>query len=171
MNIGNYLKRGLTLFVVCSIALMLVNSSCTRIKNKITNIFADSGAEADIHIGSLYPELNNVSCLGMKQDGLFYSYWFRYEATPTMVESTLMAHPCVYEEIVPDTILYTCERSYALEKFELASGDSKSLFSEWKNAPQNNLLYYYCTRTPLEHVLVFDTVMGYVYHYISEFSE
>lgn len=171
MNIWGYLKTRWNLFAICSVALMFVNSSCTRIRHKIVDTLTDCEVETAYHIGSLYPELNNVSCSGIRREGFLSCYWFKYEATPAMVEATLMGHSCAYEEIVPDTVLCLCGRDYALKNFKLTSADYKSVYAEWQQAPQNNLLYYCCTRTPFEHVLVFDTVMGSVYHYISEFRE
>ena len=158
--------------LICTamVALAAMTLSCTKIRTKIADWLSE-GVKEDFHIGSLYPELDDSPCCGIRKEGIFYEYWFRYKATPSKVESALFAKPCEYTEIVPDTALVPCSRDYAIDNFKFGSEEYFCVFVEWKTAPETNLLYYRCTRTPLEHLMIFDTISGEAYHYISEFRE
>ena len=146
-------------------------TSCTKIWHKLVDLWEKSTQIEEYSIGTLYPELDGRECVGVRGDGLLYSYWFRYKATPVEVEAALMAKPCTYSEIVPDSILEPCDRTYIEDNFYSLLQDSHPVFTEWKTEPEEHLQYYSCTRTPLKHLLVFDTVSDYVYHYIGEFRE
>ena len=146
-------------------------TSCARIWHKLVDKWEKSTPTEEYSIGTLYPELDGRECVGVRDDGLLYSYWFRYKATPVEVEAALMAKPCNYSEIVPDSTLKPCDKTYIEDNFYSLLQDSHPVFTEWKTAPEDHLLYYCCRRTPLKHLLVFDTVSGYVYHCISEFRE
>ncbi|MBR5971550.1 MAG: hypothetical protein IK017_02730 [Paludibacteraceae bacterium] len=162
------------LVILCCMgwALLFTSTSCKRIKKEMKELIINGGKEIDAQISSLYPELADTACVGMKCDnGFSYQYWFRYKATPSTVETALMTHICEYVEIEPDITLIPCNREYAIDHFQLRESTDFNHFAEWKNAPENHLVYYHCTRTPLHHVLVFDTIEGYAYHYISEFRE
>ena len=164
----------ITLVILCSIGctLLFVNTSCRKIKKEVKDLIINTGEKTDYQITTLYPEITDTACVGIKYDnGFNYQYWFRYKATPSTVETALMAHICEYVEIEPDITLIPCNREYAIDHFQLRESTDFNHFAEWKNAPENHLVYYHCTRTPLHHVLVIDTVEGYVYHYISEFRE
>ncbi len=161
--------------IQCVLALILgcffifAASSCSKIKHKWANFW--NGNAQECNIGDLYPELANHNCVGARENGLFYNYWFRYKATPEEVETALMAKPCHYTEIVPDSTLRPYRRDEIEQKFGSLPQAYFAVFIEWKVAPEDHLLYYRCTRTSLDHLLVFDTVSGYVYHKISEFRE
>lgn len=158
------------LISIAVISLAAMTLSCTKIRTKIADWLSESVKE-DFHIGSLYPELDDSPCCGIRKEGIFYEYWFRYKATPSKVENALMAKPCNYVEIVSDTALVPCSRDYAIDNFKFGSEEYFCVFVEWKIAPETNLLYYRCKRTPLDHLMIFDTISGEAYHYISEFRE
>ena len=162
------------LVILCCMgwALLFTSTSCKRIKKEMKELIINGGKKIDYQITTLYPEITDTACVGIKYDnGFSYQYWFRYKATPSTVETALMAHPCQYVEIEPDTKLIPCNREYAIDNFQLKDGTDFIHFAEWKAAPEDHLVYYHCRRTPLDHVLVIDTVEGYAYHYISEFRE
>ncbi len=146
-------------------------TSCTRVWHKLVDSWEESTPTEEYSIGTLYPELDGRECVGVRGNGLLYSYWFRYKATPAEVEAALMAKPCTYSEIAPDSTMKPCERTYMENDFYSLLQDSHPVFTEWKAEPEDHLQYYSYTRTPLKHLLVFDTVSGYVYHYIGEFRE
>lgn len=146
-------------------------TSCTKIWHKLVDKWEESTTTEEYSIETLYPALDGQECIGVRGDGLLYYYWFRYKATPAEVEAALMARPCTYSKIVPDSTLKPCDKTYIEDNFYSLLQDSYPVFTEWKTAPEDHLQYYCCTRTPLSHLLVFDTVTGYVYHYIGEFRE
>lgn len=159
------------LTIAFGVVFLFAATSCTRIWHKLVDLWEKSTPIEEYSIGTLYPELDGRECVGVRGDGLLYSYWFRYKATPVEVEAALMAKPCTYSEIVPDSILEPCDRTYIEDNFYSLLQDSHPVFTEWKTEPEEHLQYYSCTRTPLKHLLVFDTVSDYVYHYIGEFRE
>ncbi len=166
-----YNMKKTLLISIAVISLAAMTLSCTKIRTTIADWLTE-GVKEDVAIGSLYPDLDDPTCCGIRADGiLFDEYWFRYKATPSKVESALFAKPCEYTEIVPDTALVPCSRDYAIDNFKFGSEEYFCVFVEWKTAPETNLLYYRCIRTPLDHLMIFDTISGEAYHYISEFRE
>ena len=157
-------------FIVC--VALLAFSSCTRIKNKVIHWLCPKEV-TECNIGTLYPELDGKDCIGVRaEDCFFYRYCFRYKATPDEVEKALMAKECSYVEIVPDTAFYRCDRGYMLDKMYKLSQENYPEYDEWRWCDHpDSLLFYACMRTPLQHLLVFDKVTGYVYHCIYEFAE
>ena len=159
------------LAIAFGVIFLVAATSCTRIWHKLADLWEKSTPTEEYSIGTLYPELESRDCVGVRSNGILYNYWFRYIATPAEVETALMAKPCTYSEIEPDSTLKPCDRTYIEDDFYSSLQDSHPVFTEWKTAPEDHLQYYRCTRTPLKHLLVFDTVSGYVYHCISEFRE
>lgn len=162
------------LVILCCMgwSFLFTNTSCKRIKKEVKKLILNTEEKTDYQITSLYPEITNTASVGIKYDnGYSYQYWFRYKATPSTVGSALMAHLCQSVEIEPGITLIPCDREYAIDHFQLRESTDFNHFAEWKAAPEEHLVYYHCRRTPLDHVLVFDTIEGYAYHYISEFRE
>lgn len=161
------MKKTLILCVV-----LLTLSACTRIKNKVESVITNC-AITECHIGSLYSDLKGKDCDGTKiDDGIFYNYCFRYKAIPAEVENALMAKTCFYVEIVPDSVLVSCDKEYILNNIQLPSEETYPEYVEWRWCEHpDSLEFYKCTRTPLQHLLVFDKVTGQVYHFINEFRE
>lgn len=162
------MKKTLILCVV-----LLTLSACTRIKNKVKSVITNCAITEECHIGSLYSDLKWKDCDGIKiDDGLFYNYCFRYKATPAEVENALMAKACSYVEIVPDSVLVPCKKKYIFNNIQLPSEETYPEYAEWLWCNHfDSLEFYKCTRTPLQHLLVFDKVTGQVYHFINEFRE
>ena len=161
------MKKTLILCVV-----LLTLSACTRIKNKVESVITNC-AITECHIGSLYSDLKGKDCDGIKiDDVIFYNYCFRYKAIPAEVENALMAKTCSYFEIVPDSVLVSCDKEYILNNIQLPSEETYPEYVEWRWCEHpDSLEFYKCTRTPLQHLLVFDKVTGQVYHFINEFRE
>ncbi|MBQ7550265.1 MAG: hypothetical protein IJT04_01895 [Bacteroidales bacterium] len=157
------------LAIAFGVVFLVTTTSCTGIKHRWNKWW--NGSAQEYSIGTLYPELGGRECVGVRSNGLLYNYWFRYKATPAEVEAALMAKPCTYFEIEPDSTLKLCPKEIIVNNFGSLSEAYFAVFVEWKIEPENHLLYYECTRTPLKHLLVFDTVSGYIYHHISEFRE
>lgn len=157
--------------MVCTAILALI--SCTRIKNKIESVITNSEV-TECNIGSLYPDLDGKDCIGVKTDQMLYfsNYYFRYKATPAEVQNALMAKECSYVEIVPDTVLVPCDEKYILDNMQMLSEEVYPEFVEWRCCDHpDSLEFYECTKTPLQHLFVFDKGTGYMYHFISSFRE
>lgn len=158
-----------TLMLAIGLFAIMAMASCSKVRHKMAEFM--NGSVEDYSIENLYPELENRECVGARRNGLLYDYWFRYKATPAEVEDALIAKSCHFTEIVPDSALQPCDRVHVEKEFGSLQQAYFGAFVEWTNAPEEHLLYRRCTRTPLEHIIVFDTVSGYVYHHISEFRE
>ena len=71
----------------------------------------------------------------------------------------------------PSALRLAIETDILSEK-KMLSEETYPEFVEWRWAENpDKLLFFECTSTPLQHLLMFDTSTGYVYHYISEFGE
>lgn len=151
---------------------LLTLFACIRIINKVESVITNY-AITECHIGSLYSDLKGKDCDGIKIDnGIFYNYCFRYKAIPAEVENALMAKTCSYVEIVPDSVLVPCKKKYIFNNIQLPSEETYPEYVEWRWCEHpDSLEFYKCTRTPLQHLLVFDKVTGQVYHFINEFRE
>lgn len=162
-------------FVVCAAILTfgVTMSSCTRVKNKVISMIRSIEDDlSECNISSLYPQLSDDDCIGFMDNGFFYNYWFRYKATPSDVEAAILSKECSFVDIKPDTTLVPCTSEFILSEMKMLSEEAYPEFVEWRWVENpDKLLFFKCTRTPLQHLLVFDTSTGYVYHYINEFRE
>ena len=58
--------------LICTVmvALAAMTLSCTKIRTKIADWLSE-GVKEDFYIGSLYPELDDSPCCGIRKEGIF----------------------------------------------------------------------------------------------------